>query len=85
MKCPNCKNTIGKQSIQCPRCGQLMPRRVSSGTAAKMTMNSKLSMAVGLLLLFIGFVLLINGTEYLSILPMVLGTTLMFVGSKMKS
>lgn len=85
MKCPKCNKKVGKQTIQCPHCGHLIPRQHSVNVTGKVTMNPKLCMAVGLLMFFIGFLLLISDAAYFSMLPLGLGGALMFLGKKMKS
>lgn len=47
-------------------------------------MEPKLCMAVGLLLAFIGLVLLLSDAMYFAMLPIVLGAILIFLGKSMK-
>lgn len=84
MKCPKCERPLKKHSTQCPHCGQLLPRGQAAKKAGQMTMNPKLCMAVGLLMLFIGFILLISDAEYFSMLPLGVGGALIFLGKKMR-
>ncbi|GEM_PF-1262967 len=85
MKCPKCEKTIKRQTLQCPHCGFLIPRGKSAKAAAKILMEPKLCLAVGLLLAFIGLVLLISDANYYSMFPIGLGAALLFLGKKMKS
>ncbi|WP_147822353.1 hypothetical protein [Salidesulfovibrio onnuriiensis] len=84
MRCPKCSKPIKKQTLQCPHCGQLLPRGNAAKKTDQMTMNPKLCMAVGLLMLFIGFILLISDAEYFSMLPLGVGAALLFLGKKMR-
>lgn len=84
MQCPKCEKRLNKQTLQCPCCGILIPRGYSAKLGRTMIMDPKLCTAVGLLLAFIGVLLLISEADYLAMLPIVLGGVLLFVGKSMK-
>ncbi len=84
MQCPQCQKRISKHALQCPHCGILIPRGSGSKLAGRLTMDPKLCMAVGLLLAFIGLVLLLSDAAYFAMLPIVLGGVFIFLGKSMK-
>ncbi|KAB1442922.1 hypothetical protein [Pseudodesulfovibrio senegalensis] len=84
MRCPQCEKQIGRHAIQCPHCGILIPRGRGSKLAGRLTMEPRLCMAVGLLLAFIGLVLLMSDAMYFAMLPIVLGGVLIILGKSMK-
>lgn len=82
MKCPNCKKTIKSQSRKCPHCGVRLVRR-SDKMARKMTMNARISMASGGLLVILGIILAINSAYLFGGLTFAIGAALMVIGKMM--
>lgn len=80
MHCPKCEKELKKNSIQCPHCGVLIPRQFRSKTVEKAILPPKACAAVGLLLAFIGVILLFSHAESFAMLPIVVGGVLIFIG-----
>ena len=82
MKCPKCTKVISDRSTICKHCGVRIVRK-SDKIARKMTMNGRVAMASGGLLIFIAVILALNNTFGLAGLTFAVGAALAIIGKMM--
>ncbi|MBI9081010.1 MAG: hypothetical protein JEY79_14880 [Pseudodesulfovibrio sp.] len=83
MKCPKCGKNISSKVSCCKHCGTRFVRK-SDKLAKKMTMDGRIAMACGGLLMFIGLVVFLNGGRLWAAIIFALGVLLTFIGKKMR-
>lgn len=82
MKCQSCKKVIPPNAKACKHCGSKIVRK-SDKMAKKLTMDGRIAMACGGLLILIAIVMFIYGGTFWTALVLGLGALLMFIGKQM--
>lgn len=82
MKCPNCGQNINSTATICKHCRVRVVRK-SDKIARKMTLNGRVAMASGGLLVCIAVVLVLNNALGLAGITFVVGAALIGIGKMM--
>ena len=82
MKCPNCNRLIHAQAQTCKHCGTRVVRK-SDKMVRKMTMNARIAMACGGLLIIIGGIVGFYGAYTTAAITAGVGTLLILIGKSM--
>lgn len=82
MKCPSCGKPINPRSNMCKYCNSHLVRK-SDKMARKMTMNARIAMASGGLLIIIALVLAFNNALVFGGVTFTVGALLLLIGKMM--
>lgn len=82
MRCPSCKKTINPTATVCKHCGVRIVRK-SDRIVRKLTVNGRIAMACGGLLVLMALAALLAGTYPLGLFLAVIGATFIGIGKMM--
>lgn len=82
MRCPNCKKTINPAATICKHCGVRIVRK-SDKIVRKLTVNGRIAMACGGLLVLMALASLLVETYPLGLFLAVIGATFIGIGKMM--
>ena len=82
MKCQHCGKAISNKAKSCKHCGSCIVRK-SDKLAKKMTMDGRIAMACGGLLVIIAIVMFLYGGAMWAAFTLGLGAVLVLIGKKM--